>query len=55
MNPYDDSMQNALSAASALLGKDPSGRDYSISHSGQNIPVAKAKTVASTGDIIEEI
>ncbi len=55
MNPYDDSMQNALSAASALLGKDPSGRDYSISHSGQNIPVAKAKTVASTGDIIEDI
>lgn len=55
MNPYDDSMQNALSAASALLGKDPSGRDYSISYSGQNIPVAKAKTVASTGDIIEDI
>ena len=55
MNPYDDSMQNALSAASALLGKDPSGRDYSISHSGQNIPVAKAKTVVSTGDIIEDI
>ena len=55
MNPYDDSMQNALSAASALLGKDPSGRDYSISHSGQNIPVAKAKIVASTGDIIEDI
>ena len=55
MNPYDDSMQNALSAASALLGKDPSGRDYSISHSGQNIPVAKAKTVASTGNIIEDI
>ncbi|WP_346683954.1 homocysteine S-methyltransferase family protein [Megamonas hypermegale] len=55
MNPYDDSMQNALSVASALLGKDPSGRDYSISHSGQNIPVAKAKTVASTGDIIEDI
>lgn len=55
MNPYDDSMQNALSAASALLGKDPSGRDYSISYSGQNIPVAKAKTIASTGDIIEDI
>lgn len=55
MNPYDDSMQNALSAASALLGKDPSGRDYSIAHSGQNVPVAKAKTAVSSGDIIEDI
>ena len=43
MNPYDDSMQNALSASNALLAKDPNGRDYSLNHSGQNIPVAKAK------------
>ena len=55
MNPYDDSMQNALSAASALLGKDPNGRDYSLTHSGQNVPVAKAKTAVSSGDIIEDI
>ena len=55
MNPYDDSMQNALSAASALLGKDPNGRDYSLTHSGQNVPVAKANTAVSSGDIIEDI
>ena len=55
MNPYDDSMQNVLSAASALLGKDPSGRDYSLNHSGQNVPVAKAKTTALSGNIIEDI
>lgn len=55
MNPYDDFMQNALSASSALLGKDPNGRDYSLNHSGQNVPVAKAKTVVSSGDIIEDI
>lgn len=55
MNPYDESMQNALSAASALLGKDPNGRNYSLLHSGQNIPVAKAKTNISSGDIITDI
>lgn len=55
MNPYDEAMQNALSASSALLGKDPNGRDYSLSHSGQNIPAAKAKTLKSSGDIIEDI
>ena len=55
MNPYDESMQEALSASKALLGLDPNGRDYSLAHSGQNIPVAKAKTVSSTGDIIEDI
>lgn len=55
MNPYDDSMQNALHASSALLGKDPNGRDYSLTYSGQNIPVAKAKTLTSSGDIITDI
>lgn len=55
MNPYDEAMQNALSASNALLAKDPNGRDYSLAHSGQNIPVAKAKTVTSSGDIIEDI
>ena len=55
MNPYDEAMQNALSASAALLGKDPNGRDYSLSHSGQNIPAAKAKTLKSSGDIIEDI
>lgn len=55
MNPYDDSMQNALAATNALLGKDSNGRDYSLKHSGQNIPVAKAKTNISSGDIITDI
>ena len=55
MNPYDEAMQNALSASAALLGKDPNGRDYSLNHSGQNIPAAKAKTLKSSGDIIEDI
>lgn len=55
MNPYDEHMQDALSASSALLGKDPNGRAYSLKHSGQNIPAAKAKNVATSGDIIEDI
>ncbi len=55
MNPYDEAMQNALSASAALLGKDPNGRDYSLNHSGQSIPAAKAKTLKSSGDIIEDI
>lgn len=55
MNPYDERMQDALSASSALLGKDPNGRNYSLKYSGQNLPVAKAKKTASSGDIIEDI
>lgn len=55
MNPYDDFMQNVLSASNALLGKDSNGREYSLNYSGQNVPVAKAKTVVSSGDIIEDI
>lgn len=38
-----------------FLAKDPNGRDYSLNHSGQNIPVAKAKNAVSSGDIIEDI
>lgn len=29
MNPYDESMQNALKASAALLGKDPNGLQFS--------------------------
>ena len=29
MNPYDESMQNALKASAALLGKDPNGLNFS--------------------------
>ena len=42
MNPYDESMQNALSAAAALLGSDPNGRAYSQSASNLAVPKAAA-------------
>ena len=38
MNPYDDAMQSALAASSALLGMDPNGRDYSRKEANQNAP-----------------
>lgn len=44
MNPYDDSMQNALSASMALLGKDPNGRDFSRDE--RNLAVPKKAAVA---------
>jgi len=42
MNPYDESMQNALSASAALLGKDPNGRDYSQKASNLAVPKTAA-------------
>ncbi|MBP5199868.1 MAG: homocysteine S-methyltransferase family protein [Schwartzia sp.] len=42
MNPYDESMQNALSASAALLGKDPNGRAYSQNASNLAAPKAAA-------------
>ena len=42
MNPYDDAMQNALSASAALLGKDPNGRDYSQNASNLAAPKTAA-------------
>ena len=42
MNPYDDAMQNALSAAAALLGKDPNGRAYSQNASNLAAPKTAA-------------
>lgn len=44
MNPYDDSMQNALMASMALLGKDPNGRDFSRDE--RNLAVPKKAAVA---------
>ena len=32
MNPYDESMQNVLKSAAALLGKDPNGLKFSMSN-----------------------
>ncbi len=42
MNPYDESMQNALMASMALLGKDPNGRDFSKNEANLNIPKGPA-------------
>lgn len=44
MNPYDESMQNALMASMALLGKDANGRDYS--RNDKNLAVPKKAAVA---------
>ena len=38
MNPYDESMQNALNASMALLGKDPNGRAYSTNPAYLAVP-----------------
>lgn len=44
MNPYDESMQNALMASMALLGKDANGRDFS--RNDKNLAVPKKAAVA---------
>ena len=44
MNPYDESMQNALMASMALLGKDPNGRDFA--KNDKNLAVPKKAAVA---------
>ena len=50
MNPYDESMQNALLASMALLGKDPNARAYSTNEAFLAVPkkVATAKEVSMT-------
>lgn len=57
MNPYDDSMQNALMASAALLGKDPNGLAFSKNEA--NLAVVKTAAVAketnlSTLDTIKQ-
>lgn len=47
MNPYDESMQNTLMAGMALMGKDPSGRDFSRSEKNLAVP-KKAATARHT-------
>lgn len=49
MNPYDESMQNALMASMALLGKDPNGRDYS--KNDKNLAVPKKAAVAKHAEL----
>lgn len=49
MNPYDESMQNALMAGMALMGKDPSGRDFSRSE--KNLAAPKKAATARHADM----
>ncbi|MBP3401347.1 MAG: homocysteine S-methyltransferase family protein [Selenomonadales bacterium] len=38
MNPHDSKMKEHLAASNALLGYDPCGREYSLSHSDMTTP-----------------
>ena len=49
MNPYDDAMQNALSASAALLDKDPNGRAFS--QNASNLAVSKAAATMKEEDM----
>ncbi len=42
MNPYDETMQNTLMAAAALLGDDPNGLNFSKRHAGTATKTATA-------------
>ncbi|MBR0324502.1 MAG: homocysteine S-methyltransferase family protein [Selenomonadales bacterium] len=42
MNPHDAKMKEHLAASNALLGYDPCGREYSLSHSDMAAPVQTA-------------
>ena len=56
MNPYDDSMQQALLASAALLGKDPNGRAYSLNTQiNQNAPLGPATAKNIETDILSAI
>lgn len=47
MNPHDAKMREHLAASNALLGFDPCGRAYSLSHANADTPT-QALTAAST-------
>lgn len=55
MNPYDDSMQNALLASAALLGKDPNARAYSMNAVNQAAPKLAATAKIIDMDILTAI
>ena len=56
MNPYDTSMQQALLASAALLGKDPNGRAYSVNTSiNENAPTGPAVAKNIETDILSAI
>ncbi|MBR4151366.1 MAG: homocysteine S-methyltransferase family protein [Selenomonadaceae bacterium] len=52
MNPYDESMQNVLKSAAALLGKDPNGLNFSREQ-GLGIREQKNVTALPTLDAIK--
>ncbi|WP_196602411.1 homocysteine S-methyltransferase family protein [Pectinatus frisingensis] len=54
MNPYDESMKNTLTAAAALIGKDPNGRHYSMSVSQQDTPTTN-KSVTTPTNVLQAI
>lgn len=49
MNPYDESMQNALMASAALLGDDPNG--IAFSKQAANLAAPKKAATAKTTDL----
>ena len=52
MNPYDESMQNVLKSAAALLGKDPNGLNFSkLAQVTNDKPTAKKIAVDSLSAI----
>ena len=55
MNPYDEKMQEALSAASALLGKDPCGLKYSQNEANLAVPKAAAALKVSDLPVLEAL
>ena len=55
MNPYDESMQNALMASAALLGKDPNGLAFSKNEGNLRAPKKAAEAKERAGDILSAI
>lgn len=47
MNPHDAKMQEHLAASCALLGYDPCGRQYSITHSNATAPIQTAPAAST--------
>ncbi|MBQ8682874.1 MAG: homocysteine S-methyltransferase family protein [Selenomonadales bacterium] len=47
MNPHDAKMQEHLAASCALLGYDPCGRQYSITHSNAAAPIQTAPAAST--------
>ena len=55
MNPYDESMQNALMASLALLGHDKNGLAFSKNEANLNVPKAAATAKATNLSPLEAI